>query len=70
MDYWHEKILVWGDAKVANVLIKQDGNAVLIDFGGGATRDWVSNGNYETPRGDIQGWENIVRLMQKRMSSQ
>jgi serine/threonine protein kinase len=34
--------LVWGDAKAANVLISEDGNAVLIDFAGGYTRDGYS----------------------------
>ena len=68
IDYLHENRLVWGDAKAANVLIKNNGDAVLIDFGGGATRDWVSIENYETPGGDMQGWENIVAFMQNRLS--
>ena len=34
----HKNGLVWGDAKAANVLIKQDGNIVLIEFWDGATK--------------------------------
>ena len=60
IEYLHDKELVWGDAKPANVLINADGNAVLIDFGGGATRGWVDSENYETYHSDLQGLERIV----------
>ena len=38
IEYLHAKELVWGDAKPANVFINANDNAVLIDFGGGATK--------------------------------
>jgi serine/threonine protein kinase len=41
MEYLHEKGFVWGDAKAASVLVGKDGNAILIDFGGGYTSGWV-----------------------------
>ena len=66
IEYLHAKELVWGDAKPENVLISGDGNAVLIDFGGGATKGWVDSENYETYRGDLQGWERIVSFMKKK----
>ena len=51
ISYLHKKNLVWGDAKASNVLIREDGNIVLIDFGGGHTKGWVESDNYETARG-------------------
>jgi tRNA A-37 threonylcarbamoyl transferase component Bud32 len=66
INYLHENGLVWGDAKAGNVLIDDQRNAVLIDFGGGATQDWVDLENYETPRGDLQGLERIVLFMKER----
>lgn len=50
--YLHNKNLVWGDAKPGNVLIREDGSVVLIDFGGRHTKDWVGHKNYETIQGD------------------
>ena len=34
----HEKNLVWGDSKASNILIREDGSIVLIDFGGSNSR--------------------------------
>ena len=31
IEYLYEKGLVWGDAKAANVLVGQDGKAIIID---------------------------------------
>jgi serine/threonine protein kinase len=64
--YIHEKGLVWGDAKAANVLIDDIGNAILIDFSGGFTKGWVDEVNHDTPRGDIQGQEKIIDFMKER----
>ena len=63
--YLHTNELVWGDAKAANVLIRENGDIVLIDFGGGATKGWVDIENYETKKGDLQGLERIVKFMQE-----
>jgi tRNA A-37 threonylcarbamoyl transferase component Bud32 len=64
--YLHQNKLVWGDAKAANVLIA-DGNAVLIDFGGGYTKGWVDPVNHETETGDWQGWGEIVKFMTQKI---
>ena len=64
--YLHERGLVWGDAKPANILVSGDGNAVLIDFGGGATKDWVDSENHETRTGDLQGLDRIVSFMKNK----
>lgn len=66
IEYLHAKELVWGDAKPANVLISGDGNAILIDFGGGTTKGWVDSEYYETCRGDLQGFGRIVSFMKKK----
>jgi tRNA A-37 threonylcarbamoyl transferase component Bud32 len=63
IEYLHRKGLVWGDAKAANVLIREDHDVVIIDFGGGMTKGWVDQENYESVRGDWQGFERIVEFM-------
>ena len=61
--------LVWGDAKADNVLIRDDGSLVLVDFGGGNTENWVDKSNYETEKGDWQGYERILKFMSERVTS-
>ena len=48
VEYLHRMDIVWSDAKAGNVLISNIGAAMLIDFGGGATKDWVDKEDYET----------------------
>ena len=60
-----DKGLVWGDAKAGNVMITKEGDAKLIDFGGGVTKDWVDKENYETIKGDWQGCQRILEFMKK-----
>ena len=64
--YLHSNNLVWGDAKPGNVLIREDGSVVLIDFGGGHTKDWVDHKNYETVQGDWQGYDRTVEFLKTR----
>ena len=66
IEYLHRKGFVWGDAKVENVLIGEDNNVVLVDFGGGFTPGWVEQGNSDTMRGDWQGFERIVEFMKRK----
>jgi hypothetical protein len=40
-----------------------DGNATLIDFGGGHTEGWVDMMHHSTVYGDMQGPEGIVSFM-------
>lgn len=67
IEYLHHKGLVWGDAKAANILIDEQDNAVLIDFGGGFTDGWVDMENHNTVRGDFQGTERIISFMRKKI---
>jgi serine/threonine protein kinase len=48
VEYLHQKGLMWGDAKAANVLVGKDGNAVLIEFGSGYADGWVDAENHDT----------------------
>ena len=64
--YLHRNNLVWGDAKPANVLIRANGDVVLIDFGGGRTKGWVDPVNYETVKGDLEGCERIIKFLKDK----
>ena len=66
IDYLHSKGCVWGDAKPSNVLIRENGDIVLIDFGGGFTSGWIEEKHYESVAGDLLAWERIVEFMKKR----
>lgn len=59
----HEVGIVWGDAKAANVLVDEDNNAWIIDFGGGYTRGWVKKEHMETVEGDQEGLAKINELL-------
>ena len=66
IEYLHKEGLVWGDAKAGNVLLREDSNVVLIDFGGGFTPGWVEQANSNTTQGDWQGFERIVEFMKTK----
>lgn len=68
IDYLHDNGFVWGDAKPHNVLIRENGDIVLIDFGGGATSGWVEQKDYESVTGDLRAWERIVEFMRKKVT--
>ncbi|EGX89848.1 Protein kinase-like domain [Cordyceps militaris CM01] len=59
----HDRDIVWGDAKAANVLIDVEGDAWIIDFGGGYTRGWVDEDGAGTIAGDLEGLQNIIRFI-------
>jgi len=65
--YLHGKQLVWGDAKATNVLVREDGNTVLIDFGGGYTEGWVDERHCNTLQGDLQGLEKIKSFIRGKV---
>lgn len=51
----HRHGLVWGDVKPDNVMIAPSGDAVVIDFGGGGTLQYIDLQLHETREGDVQG---------------
>ncbi|KAF5611337.1 kinase-like domain protein [Fusarium tjaetaba] len=55
----HGAGIVWGDVKAENVLVDQDNNSWVTDFGGGYTRGWVDKEVAETMEGDRMGMEKL-----------
>lgn len=63
LKHLHSHNIVWGDAKAANVLIDVNGDAYLIDFGGGYTEGWVAKDMANSINRDLQGLESIKRYL-------
>ena len=55
----HAHGIVWGDVKPDNVIINPDGNAVVVDFGGGYTTQYIEPEWQETKRGDMKGLKKM-----------
>ncbi|RDL34549.1 Uncharacterized protein BP5553_07677 [Venustampulla echinocandica] len=55
----HNYGIVWGDVKPHNVMIDPSGDAILIDFGGGCTLEYVDLELQETIEGDLQGLKKL-----------
>ncbi|KAF2809036.1 uncharacterized protein BDZ99DRAFT_533412 [Mytilinidion resinicola] len=59
----HRSGVVWGNAKVDNVLIDTENNAWIVDFGGSYTEGWVDKETSGTVEGDLQALEKIVSFV-------
>ncbi|CCT65273.1 uncharacterized protein FFB20_11403 [Fusarium fujikuroi] len=59
----HQNGLIWGDGKPSNIIIDEQDNAWLIDFGGGYTRGWIDEELAETRQGDEQALQKIIELL-------
>lgn len=59
----HGMDLVWGDVKPENVVIDVDGNAHVVDFGGGYSPKWVDDALSETKEGDLQGISRLREFL-------
>ncbi|KAK4247325.1 hypothetical protein C7999DRAFT_41384 [Corynascus novoguineensis] len=59
----HSLGILWSDIKTDNVLIDEDGDAVVIDFGGGDTVGWVDRDKYGTMEGEMQGLNKIMAAL-------
>ncbi|RSL61701.1 hypothetical protein CEP54_006044 [Fusarium duplospermum] len=59
----HEKGLVWGDVKPHNIVIDEQNDAWLIDFGGGFTAGWVDSQLAETMEGDEKALDRIAEFL-------
>lgn len=55
----HDAGIIWGDVKAENVLIDQDSNAWVTDFGGGYTKGWVDKEMAETMERDRMGMAKL-----------
>lgn len=69
IQYLHKHGLVWGDGKSSNIIIDEQDNAWLIDFGGGFTEGWVDEELSETKEGDEQALAKIVKLLSEGNST-
>ncbi|RMZ85922.1 hypothetical protein DV736_g6524, partial [Chaetothyriales sp. CBS 134916] len=59
----HSHEIVWGDVKPDNVLIDNNKDAHLIDFGGGFNSEYVDEDVIETVQGDLQGVSRIMEAI-------
>ncbi|KAI0009093.1 hypothetical protein F4779DRAFT_402276 [Xylariaceae sp. FL0662B] len=59
----HEAGIVWGDVKPDNIIIDIDGDAWIIDFGGGHTKGWVDGDKAGTVEGDLHGLRNVLQFI-------
>ncbi|KPM37789.1 hypothetical protein AK830_g8771 [Neonectria ditissima] len=59
----HKEGVIWGDGKPSNIIIDDQDDAWLIDFGRGYTEDWVDKELTETTEGDEQALAKIVKLL-------
>jgi hypothetical protein len=59
----HASDIVWGDFKPDNMLIDDDDNVWIIDFGGGRTEGWVDFENMHTKEGDLQGLARLKKFL-------
>ena len=67
----HKRGFVWGDVSPNNMIIDEDENVWIIDFGGGYTEGWVEPRTGRRRRGDLQGLERIKEYLldTKRMGN-
>lgn len=57
----HARDVIWGDAKLANVLIDEvTDDAWLVDFGGGNTQGWIERDLHGSKAGDLQALDRIA----------
>lgn len=55
----HRVGIVWEDVKPDNVMINADGDAVVVDFGGGYTPEYIKPELQNTAQGDLMGLEQM-----------
>jgi hypothetical protein len=59
----HGAGIVWGDARIGNVMVDVNDDAWLVGFGGGYTTGWVDEDKAGTVEGDLQGVAKIFEML-------
>ncbi|KAL2199419.1 hypothetical protein P885DRAFT_67446 [Corynascus similis CBS 632.67] len=59
----HSLGILWRDIKTDNVLIDENGDAVVIDFGGANTVGWIDWDKYGSMEGEMQGLSKIIAAL-------
>lgn len=62
----HAKDIVWGDVNAGNVIIDEELNAWVVDFGGRNNPEFVDDDKAETIEGD---WQGVKRLFEDWLPS-
>ncbi|KAI1826325.1 hypothetical protein F4861DRAFT_102260 [Xylaria intraflava] len=57
--------ILWLDTKTDNVLIDDEGDAIVLDFGGGNTVGWVDHDKYGTLEGVQMGLDKIMAALKE-----
>jgi hypothetical protein len=55
--------ILWRDAETDNEIINEDGDAVVLDFGGGNTMGWVDRDRYGSMEGEEQGLGKVMEAL-------
>ncbi|CRK31666.1 hypothetical protein BN1708_016006 [Verticillium longisporum] len=59
----HTAGVIWGDVKADNVLIDENDDAWVTDFGGGYTEGWVKKESAGSLAGDAEGLTTILKTI-------
>ena len=59
----HELGIVWGDVKPDNVMINAEGDAVVVDFGGGYTPEYIEPELQQTLQGDLVALDHMAQVL-------
>ena len=59
----HQSGIIWGDVKPDNVIINTEGDAVVVDFGGGYTPRYIEPELQQTMEGDMIGLDHMAEEM-------
>lgn len=62
----HDRGIIWGDTKADNILIDENDDAWIVDFGGSFTLGWVDKEKAGTRDGDMQGLAKIMNVLSDR----
>ncbi|KAK4043878.1 hypothetical protein C8A01DRAFT_43251 [Parachaetomium inaequale] len=59
----HRAGIIWGDARIGNVMVDRNDDAWLVGLGGGYTKGWADEDKAGTMEEDLQGVAKIVELL-------